>query len=433
MVFGPNFLLLFLFLFYPNPMISYEQFTLANGLQVIVHEDPTTTLAVMDVIYDVGSRDEEAHRTGFAHLFEHLMFGGSENIPNYDTPLQRVGGENNAFTTPDLTNYYISVPSQNLETAFWLESDRMKQLAFNPESLEVQRKVVIEEFKQRYLNQPYGDLWLKFRPLIYAVHPYRWATIGADIKHIEEATLDDVKAFFARYYVPANAILVVAGKVTVDEVKVLAQKWFEPIPGGEKPVRHRMQEPEQLEDRQMEISADVPADRIYRAYPVPGRYDSGFYAVDLMSDLLGRNESSFLYVHLVQDARIFDSLHAHQTGSLDPGLLVIQGQVADGISLETAEKALDAALEQFVNSGIQEADLQRVKNQAESSLVFGEVEVLNRAMNLAMAANAGNVDFVNMEADQIAAVPLRDLQYWAEHLFVRGKKNTLLYRKQQVA
>jgi predicted Zn-dependent peptidase len=308
----------------------------------------------------------------------------------------------------------------------------MKQLAFNPESLEVQRKVVIEEFKQRYLNQPYGDLWLKFRPLIYAVHPYRWATIGADIKHIEEATLDDVKAFFAQYYVPANAILVVAGKVTVDEVKVLAQKWFEPIPGGEKPVRHRMQEPEQLEDRQMEISADVPADRIYRAYPVPGRYDSGFYAVDLMSDLLGRNESSFLYVHLVQDARIFDSLHAHQTGSLDPGLLVIQGQVADGISLETAEKALDAALEQFVNSGIQEADLQRVKNQAESSLVFGEVEVLNRAMNLAMAANAGNVDFVNMEADQIAAVPLADLQFWADKLFVRGKKNTLLYRKQQV-
>ena len=432
MVFGPNFLLLFLFLFYPNPMISYEQFTLANGLQVIVHEDPTTTLAVMDVIYDVGSRDEEAHRTGFAHLFEHLMFGGSENIPNYDTPLQRVGGENNAFTTPDLTNYYISVPSQNLETAFWLESDRMKQLAFNPESLEVQRKVVIEEFKQRYLNQPYGDLWLKFRPLIYQVHPYRWATIGADIKHIEEATLENVKAFFAQYYVPANAILVVAGKVTVDEVKLLAKKWFEPIPGGEKPVRHRMQEPEQWEDRQMEISAGVPADRIYRAYPVPGRYDSGFYAVDLMSDLLGRNESSFLYIQLVQDARIFDSLHAHQTGSLDPGLLVIQGQVADGISLEAAEKALDAALEQFVNSGIQEADLQRVKNQAESSLVFGEVEVLNRAMNLAMAANAGNVDFVNMEADQIAAVPLADLQFWADKLFVRGKKNTLLYRKQQV-
>jgi predicted Zn-dependent peptidase len=309
----------------------------------------------------------------------------------------------------------------------------MKQLAFNPESLEVQRKVVIEEFKQRYLNQPYGDLWLKFRPLIYAVHPYRWATIGADIKHIEEATLDDVKAFFARYYVPANAILVVAGKVTLEEVKVLAQKWFEPIPGGQKPERFRLQEPEQKEDRRMEISADVPADRIYRAYPVPGRYQPGFHAVDLMSDLLGRNESSFLYVHLVQDMRIFDTLSAHQTGSLDPGLLVIQGQVAEGITLEEAEKALDEAITNFVQAGIQETDLQRVKNQAEASLVFGEVEVLNRAMNLAMAANAGNVDFVNTEAAQIAAVPLKDLQYWAEHLFVRGKKNTLLYRKQQVA
>ena len=412
-------------------MISYEQFTLTNGLQVIVHEDPTTTLAVMDVIYDVGSRDEDPHRTGFAHLFEHLMFGGSENIPNYDTPLQRVGGENNAFTTPDLTNYYISVPSQNIETAFWLESDRMKQLAFNPSSLEVQRKVVIEEFKQRYLNQPYGDLWLKFRPLIYQVHPYRWATIGADIKHIEEATLEDVKAFFARYYVPANAILVVAGKVTLAEVKALAQKWFEPIPGGQKPVRTRKQEPVQIEDRRMEVTADVPADRIYRAYPVPGRYQDGFHAVDLMSDLLGRNESSYLYIQLVQDARIFDSLHAHQTGSLDPGLLVIQGQVAEGVTLEDAEHALDAAISEFVRSGIQEADLQRVKNQAESSLVFGEVEVLNRAMNLAMAANAGNVELVNVEAEQIAAVPLKDLQYWAEKLFVHGKKNTLLYRKQK--
>jgi zinc protease len=412
-------------------MISYEQFTLANGLHVIVHEDPTTTLAVMDVIYDVGSRDEEAHRTGFAHLFEHLMFGGSENIPSYDTPLQRVGGENNAFTTPDLTNYYISVPSQNLETAFWLESDRMKQLAFNPESLEVQRKVVIEEFKQRYLNQPYGDLWLKFRPLLYKVHPYRWATIGADIKHIEEATLDDVKAFFARYYVPANAVLVIAGKVKFDEVKALAEKWFEPIPGGVKPSRHRQPEPMQQEDRRMEIVADVPADRIYRAYPVPGRYDAGFYAVDLMGDLLGRNESSYLYVNLVQDARIFDSLQASQTGSLDPGLFIIQGQVAEGISMEEAELALDQAIAGFVASGVSEIDLQRVKNQAEASLVFGEVEVLNRAMNLAMSANAGNVDFVNTEADQIASVPLEEVQFWADKLFVRGKKNTLLYRKQK--
>jgi zinc protease len=411
-------------------MISYQQFTLANGLQVIVHEDASTTLAVMDIIYNVGSRDEDSDRTGFAHLFEHLMFGGSVNIPNYDAPLQSVGGENNAFTTPDLTNYYISLPYQNLETAFWLESDRMLSLAFNPQSLEVQRKVVIEEFKQRYLNQPYGDVWLKFRPLIYQHHPYRWATIGKEIKHIEEATLDDVKAFFKKHYVPSNAILVVAGKVTVEEVKKLAEKWFGPIPSGVKPLRNLPVEPIQSEDRRMEIKADVPSNRIYFAYPVLGRYEPGYHAIDLMSDLLGRNESSFLYIELVQNQRIFDSLHASLTGSMDPGLLVVSGQVCEGIDVEHAEKLLLDAIERFVQSGIDADGLQRVKNQAEASLVFGEVEVLNRAMNLGMAANAGNVDFVNTEAEQIAAVELEEVQDWANSLFVHGKKNTLLYLKQ---
>lgn len=430
MVFRPNFLLLFLFNFRTRLMISYQQFTLANGLQVIVHEDSSTTLAVMDIIYKVGSRDEDPDRTGFAHLFEHLMFGGSVNIPNYDAPLQSVGGENNAFTTPDLTNYYISLPYQNLETAFWLESDRMLSLAFNPQSLEVQRKVVIEEFKQRYLNQPYGDVWLKFRPLIYQQHPYRWATIGKEIKHIEEATLDDVKAFFKKHYVPSNAILVVAGKVTVEEVKMLAEKWFGPIPSGVKPLRNLPVEPIQAEDRRMEIKADVPSNRIYFAYPVLGRYEPGYHAIDLMSDLLGRNESSFLYIELVQNQRIFDSLHASLTGSMDPGLLVVSGQVCEGVDVEYAEKLLLDAIERFVQSGIDADGLQRVKNQAEASLVFGEVEVLNRAMNLAMAANAGNVDFVNTEAEQIAAVELEEVQDWANSLFVHGKKNTLLYLKQ---
>jgi predicted Zn-dependent peptidase len=411
-------------------MISYQQFTLANGLQVIVHEDSSTTLAVMDVIYNVGSRDEDPERTGFAHLFEHLMFGGSVNIPNYDAPLQSVGGENNAFTTPDLTNYYISLPYQNLETAFWLESDRMLSLAFNPQSLEVQRKVVIEEFKQRYLNQPYGDVWLKFRPLIYQQHPYRWATIGKEIAHIEEATLDDVKDFFKKHYVPSNAILVVAGKVTVAEVKKLAEKWFEPIPAGIKPVRNLTMEPIQAEDRRMEIKADVPSNRIYFAYPVLGRYEPGYHAIDLMSDLLGRNESSFLYIELVQNQRIFDSLHASLTGSMDPGLLVVSGQVCEGVEVEHAETLLLDAIQRFVELGIDADGLQRVKNQAEASLVFGEVEVLNRAMNLAMAANAGNVEYVNLEAEQIAAVELSEVQDWANKLFVHGKKNTLLYLKQ---
>jgi len=411
-------------------MISYQQFTLSNGLQVIVHEDASTTLAVMDVIYDVGSRDEDPERTGFAHLFEHLMFGGSINIPNYDSPLQSVGGENNAFTTPDLTNYYISLPYQNLETAFWLESDRMLSLAFNPQSLEVQRKVVIEEFKQRYLNQPYGDVWLKFRPLIYQQHPYRWATIGKEIKHIEEATLKDVKAFFQKHYVPSNAILVVAGKVDFEEVKTLAEKWFGPIPAGVKPVRNLPVEPVQDENRRMEIKADVPSNRLYIAYPVVGRYAPGYHAIDLLSDLLGRNESSYLYNALVQDQRIFDSLHASLTGSMDPGLLVVSGQVCEGVDVADAEKLLLDAIQDFVKTGIDAEGLQRVKNQAEASLVFGEVEVLNRAMNLAMAANAGNVDFVNTEAAHIAAVELKEIQDWANKLFVQGKKNTLLYLKQ---
>ena len=410
-------------------MISFEKFTLANGLQVIVHVDPATTMAVVDVIYNVGSRDEDENLTGFAHLFEHLMFGGSENIPSFDTPLQKVGGENNAFTTPDLTNYYISVPAQNIETAFWLESDRMKQLAFNTQSLETQRKVVIEEFKQRYLNQPYGDVWLKFRPMIYQKHPYRWPTIGAGIQHIEEAQMSDVRAFFEKHYVPSNAVLVVAGRVKVDQVKALAEKWFAPIDAGIKPNRKLPQEPEQSEDRRMEISGDVPANRIYKAYPVIGRYEPGYYAIDLMSDLVGRGESSYLYEHLVQKQRIFDSIGTYQTSSIDPGLLIIQGQVSDDVKIEEAEKALEKALQDFAASPIIEKDLQMVKNQSEASLVFGEVEVLNRAMNLAMAANAGDVNLVNEESEKIAKVQVADLEKWAQSLFIQGKSNTLLYKK----
>lgn len=410
-------------------MISFEKFTLANSLQVIVHEDPATTMAVVDVIYNVGSRDEDENLTGFAHLFEHLMFGGSENIPLFDTPLQKVGGENNAFTTPDLTNYYISVPAQNIETAFWLESDRMKQLAFNTQSLETQRKVVIEEFKQRYLNQPYGDVWLKFRPMIYQQHPYRWPTIGAGIQHIEEAQMSDVRAFFKKHYVPSNAVLVVAGRVKVDQIKALAEKWFAPIDAGIKPNRKLPQEPEQSEDRRMEIAGDVPANRIYKAYPVIGRYEPGYYAIDLMSDLLGRGESSYLYEHLVQKQRIFDSIGTYQTSSIDPGLLIIQGQVSDDVKIEEAEKALEKALQDFAASQIIEKDLQMVKNQSEASLVFGEVEVLNRAMNLAMAANAGDVNLVNEESEKIAKVQAADLEKWAQRLFIQGKSNTLLYKK----
>src|SRR6218665_2626807 len=230
-------------------MIKYEHFTLQNGLEVYVHEDHTTPMAAVNILYNVGSRDEDEKKTGFAHLFEHLMFGGSKNIPNYDEPLQKVGGENNAFTSPDITNYYITLPSKNIETAFWLESDRMLSLSFDPKVLEVQRKVVIEEFKQRYLNQPYGDVWLKLRPLVYKNHSYRWATIGKEISHISDAKIEDVKAFFKKHYNPQNAIMVVGGDVTVEQVKHLSEKWFGPIPAGEKYHRNLPQEPEQHDER----------------------------------------------------------------------------------------------------------------------------------------------------------------------------------------
>jgi len=412
-------------------MIQFEQFTLKNGLQVIVHEDHSTTLAVVDVIYNVGSRDEQSHKTGFAHLFEHLMFGGSENIPEFDTPLQRVGGENNAFTTPDLTNYYISLPYQNIETAFWLESDRMKQLAFNPNSLEVQRKVVIEEFKQRYLNQPYGDVWLKWRPVIYQKHPYQWPTIGADIKHIEEATLEDVKSFFDTYYHPKNAILVVAGKVKVAEVKQLCEKWFEPIPAGKVIVRNLPKEAALTENTFLEIKGEVPSNCLYMAFPMPGRYESGYQAVDLLADLLGRGDSSFLFYDLVQQKRLFDTINAYVTGSMDPGLMVIQGTVCAGVDFETAKSNLLASIDAFMESGIEERSLQKVKNQAESSLVFMEVEVLNKAMNLAMAANAGDPNWVNQEAEKISRVSIEELKSWADKLFKKGYHHVLWYQKNQ--
>jgi len=412
-------------------MIQFEQFQLDNGLKVIVHEDPSTTLAVLDVIYDVGSRDEKSSKTGFAHLFEHLMFGGSENIPEFDTPLQRVGGENNAFTTPDLTNYYISVPYQNLETAFWLESDRMKQLAFNPQSLEVQRKVVIEEFKQRYLNQPYGDVWLKWRPIIYKKHPYQWPTIGADIKHIEEATLEDVKEFFNTFYNPSNAILVVAGRVKLDEVKLLCEKWFAPIASGKKLERNLPQEEVLQENTFLEIKGNVPANCFYMAFPVVGRYEKPYHSIDLISDLLGRGDSSFLFIELVQKLRIFDSISAYMTGSMDPGLLVIQGSVCEGITYEKAMAELYNALDRFLVEGISEKSLQKVKNQAESSLAFMEVEVLNKAMNLAIAALAGDANGVNLESEKINSVTLDDIRFWSDKLIKKDKHHVLWYQKNQ--
>ncbi len=409
-------------------MIHYEQFVLNNGLQVFVHEDESTPMAAVNILYNVGSRDEDPGKTGFAHLFEHLMFGGSRHIPSYDEPLQKVGGENNAFTSPDITNYYITLPAANLETAFWLESDRMLGLSFDPQVLDVQQKVVIEEFKQRYLNQPYGDVWLKLRPLAYQQHPYRWATIGKDISHIEDATLDDVKAFFFKYYLPNNAVLVVAGNVTVDQVKQLCTKWFAPIPAGEPYIRQLPAEPEQTEARKLEMSAKVPLNGLYKAYHMPGRFDPSFPAADLLGDMLGRSKSSRLYQNLLRTNPLFSSVNAYITASIDPGLLIIQGNLNKGVSLEEADAAVESLVQEFIDQTVTDEELAKVKNQAEATLAFSEVELLNRAMNLAYAANAGNPDLVNQEAAQIQAVTPDDVQAMARRVLRKENCSTLYYR-----
>jgi zinc protease len=410
-------------------MIHYEQFVLDNGLQVFVHEDESTPMAAVNILYNVGSRDEDPSKTGFAHLFEHLMFGGSQNIASYDEPLQKVGGENNAFTSPDITNYYITLPAANLETAFWLESDRMLSLSFDPQVLDVQQKVVIEEFKQRYLNQPYGDVWLKLRPLAYQQHPYRWATIGKDISHIENATLDDVKSFFFKYYLPNNAILVVAGNVTVEQVKQLCAKWFAPIPAGAPYVRQLPTEPKQTEARKLETSAKVPLNGLYKAYHMPGRFDTSFYTADLLGDILGRSKSSRLYQQLLRTNPLFSSVNAYITASIDPGLLVIQGNLNKGVSLEEADAAVESVVQAFIDQVVPEEELAKVKNQAEATLAFSEVELLNRAMNLAYAANAGNPDLVNQEAAQIQSVTPDGLQTMARELLRKDNCSTLYYRQ----
>jgi len=412
-------------------MISFNEFELENGLRVIVHEDPTVQIAVMNILYDVGSRDELESKTGFAHLFEHLMFGGSVNIPSYDEPLQRVGGENNAFTNNDITNYYLTVPASNLETGFWLESDRMLSLSFDPKVLEVQRKVVIEEFKQRYLNQPYGDVWLKLRPLAYHVHPYKWATIGKEISHIESATMNDVKEFFFQHYIPNNAILVVAGNVTTARVKELSEKWFGPIPSGKKRERQLPSEPKQTVKRTLELEAKVPANALYKSYHMPGRFHKDYYATDLLSDILSRGQSSRLYQKLVKEKEIFTSISSFVMGTIDPGQLVISGRVKDNIKLEQAELEVNAILEEVLRNGVTEEELEKVKNQAESTLEFGEVEVINRAMNLAFAALSGNVNYVNEEKGMIEAVTISDIKRMATSILKEENSSVLFYKSEQ--
>ncbi|QNF31731.1 insulinase family protein [Adhaeribacter swui] len=409
-------------------MIDFKEFTLDNGLRVIVHEDFSTPMAVLNVLYDVGSKDESETQTGFAHLFEHLMFSGSVNIPSYDEPLQKVGGENNAFTSPDITNYYLTVPAANIETGFWLESDRMLDLAFSEQGLEVQRKVVVEEFKQNYLNQPYGDVWLKLRPLAYQQHPYKWATIGKEISHIADAQITDVKNFFRKHYSPINAILVVAGNVTVDKAKYLAEKWFGPIPSGQRYHRQLPAEPAQNQPRRLDVEADVPLSALYKAYHMPSRLDDGYYAADLLSDILGRGKSSRLYNALVKEQKIFNSISASLTGSMEPGLFIIQGKLNEGVTLVEADAAVEAITAEIQQQVVAEQELTKVKNQSEASIVFSEIELLNRAMNLAYSKLLGDANFVNEEGSHIQAVTQEDILKMARQVLRPENCSTLYYQ-----
>src|SRR4029079_15521290 len=357
-------------------MIRFEKFVLANGLRVIVHQDTSTPMAVMNIMYDVGARDEDPERTGFAHLFEHLMFGGSINIPSYDSPLQMAGGENNAYTSNDITNYYIQLPAENLETAFWLESDRMLSLAFSENSLDVQRKVVCEEFKEHYLNKPYGDVSQKIRELAYQVHPYRWMTIGRELSHIEKAQLQDVKNFFFKHYRPVNAILVVAGNVTVEKVKALAQKWFGPIEPGEKYMRQLPAEPLQNAARKLEVRADVPLDALYKCWHMYSRMDHRYYVSDLITEVLSGGGSSRLFQSLVKELKLFSNIECYHFGTVDAGLLTIEGKLVKGVKMEDAEAAIREELEKIKLEKISEAELQKVKNKTESMIAFEDMSLM---------------------------------------------------------
>ena len=409
-------------------MIKYETFELKNGLKVIYHEDKSTPIACINILYNVGARDENPNQTGFAHLFEHLMFGGSINISNYDEPLQRVGGENNAYTTNDITNYYLTLPSENLETGFWLESDRMLSLAFSDKSLEVQRNVVIEEFKQRYLNQPYGDVWLLLRPMVYKVHPYQWDTIGKEISHIENAQMQDVKNFFKKFYCPNNAIMVVAGNVKLEEVKKLSEKWFAPIPKGPDNKRNLPVEPPQTEARSLTVERDVPADAIYKAYHMCSRFDKEYYATDLISDILSRGNSSRMHNSLIKDKKLFSDLHAYVMGDFDKGLFVVSGKLSKGISMEQAEQGINEELEKMKNQLVAKDELQKVKNKMEASHVFGEIEVLNKAANLAVSQLLGDANMVNLEVEKYLGVTAEQIKEQANQIFRKENCSTLYYK-----
>ncbi|MDD3211055.1 M16 family metallopeptidase [Bacteroides graminisolvens] len=410
-------------------MLQINKHTLANGLKLVHNRDVSTQMVALNVLYQVGARDEHPDHTGFAHLFEHLMFGGSQNIPDYDTPLQLAGGENNAWTNNDITNYYLTVPKQNVETGFWLESDRMLCLDFSSKSLEVQRGVVMEEFKQRCLNRPYGDTGHLLRPLVYKEHPYQWPTIGKELNHIAQATLQEVEDFFFSFYAPNNAILAVTGNITFEEAVRLAEKWFGPIPRRELKKRNLPAEPQQTEERRLTVERNVPIESLYMAFRMCDRMHPDYYAYDILSDILSNGRSSRLIQHLVHDRQIFSSIDAHISGSIDAGLFHITGKPADGVSLEDAEKAVWEELQIISNELIDEEELEKVKNKFESTQIFGNLNYLNVATNLAWFEMLSRAEDMDKEVENYRAVTSQQLMDVARKAFTRTNYSVLIYKK----
>jgi zinc protease len=425
-------------------MIDFQRYILSNGLRVILHEDNSTPLISVNLLYDVGSRDENPIRTGFAHLFEHLMFAGSKNAPDYDMPIQQAGGENNAFTNNDMTNFYATVPAENLETLLWLESDRMLALNINARSFNVQRKVVIEEFKETTLNEPYGDMWHHLSAMTYKQHPYRWPVIGLEPKHIEEATLTDVKDFYKKYYVPNNAILVIAGNfekcgsmehpetIGTEGVRQKVEHWFSTIPRTELPPRQLIQEPVQNDERRIILEANVPLDALFMAFHAPARNDADYYAVDLLTDVLSNGSSSRFYRRLLKDRRSVSEIDCSQAGYLDPSLVIIDAKPTEGGSLEAIETEIWAELETLKNEPIAERELQKLKNKMESQQTFSDASAINKAMNLAFYELMGDAQLINTEIEHYKAVTVADIQRVAGQIF-RKENSSVLYYKAKVS
>ncbi|MCE8589652.1 insulinase family protein [Bacteroides fragilis] len=409
-------------------MLQINRHILSNGLRLVHSQDASTQMVALNVLYNVGARDENPEHTGFAHLFEHLMFGGSVNIPDYDAPLQLAGGENNAWTNNDITNYYLTVPRQNVETGFWLESDRMLSLDFSERSLEVQRGVVMEEFKQRCLNQPYGDVGHLLRPLAYRVHPYQWPTIGKELSHIANATLEEVKDFFFRFYAPNNAVLAVTGNISFEEAVSLTEKWFGPIPRREVPLRQLPKEPVQTGERRQVVERNVPLDSLFMAYHMCDRLDADYYAFDILSDILSNGRSSRLNQHLVQEKQLFSSIDAYISGTIDAGLFHISGKPAAGVSLEEAEAVVREELNELQTALVQEHELEKVKNKFESTQIFGNINYLNVATNLAWFELNGQAEDMEKEVERYRAVTADRLKAVAQTAFREENGVVLYYR-----